>query len=297
MIINRTNIGLLTTGFKTVFNNAFAAAPSTWEQVAMPIPSTTSQETYAWLGAMPKFREWAGDRVVQNLEQHGYTIRNRPFEMTWGVRRDDIEDDQYGVYNPIFANMGHEARQHPDELTYEVLAAAHATRCYDGQNFFDTDHPVRDEDGIEQSVSNIAPGDATPWFLLDVTRPIKPFIFQKRRDYKFTSMDSDQDEAVFTRNELRYGVDARANVGVGLWQLAFRSELPLNAENYAAARAAMRTVRKDGGGPMNINPTLLVVPPQLEGAAFNVVTAEKLANGADNAWKNTARVLSVAYLG
>lgn len=296
MIINRQNLALLTTGFKTVFNNAFGSAESTFERVAMVTPSTTAAENYGWLGAFPRFREWAGDRVIQNLEQHDFTIRNRPFEMTVGVKRDAIEDDSYGLYNPMIQQMGVEAKEHPDELVYGLISQAEGLRCYDGQYFFDTDHPVRDEDGVEQSVSNHQGGAGAPWFLLDVSRPIKPFIFQKRRDYKFTPMNAENDEAVFTRAEYRYGVDARVNAGVGLWQLAYMSRQPLNADNYAAARAAMRSFRRDGGKPLNIKPGLLVVPPNLERQAFDVVSAQRLANGADNPNKGTAEVLNVAWL-
>lgn len=296
MIVNRTNIGLLTTGFKAVFNQAFDTAPSTFERVAMVVPSSTAAENYGWLGAFPRFREWVGDRVIQNLRQHDFTIRNRDFELTIGVERNSIEDDQYGIYNPMFSAMGEQSKTHPDELVYALLKDALARTGYDGQYFFDTDHPVLSADGVEQSVSNIQVGAGTPWFLLDASRSIKPLIFQKRRDYKFTRMDKDEDESVFSRREFRYGVDARVNAGLGLWQLGFASQLALTADNYAAARAAMQSFKADGGKPLNIRPTLLVVPPSLERDAFNVVQAEKLANGADNPHKGTAQVLTTAWL-
>lgn len=296
MLINRSNLALLTTGFKAVFQGAFDAAASTYEQIAMVVPSSTAAENYGWLGAFPSFREWVGDRVIQNLRQHDFTIRNRDFELTVGVDRNSIEDDQFGIYSPMFADMGERSKTHPDQLTYGLLKDAFGRKGYDGQNFFDTDHPVLDEDGVEVSVSNLQAGAGTPWFLIDASRAIKPLIFQKRKDYTFVRMDSDQDEAVFNRKEFRYGVDARVNVGVGLWQLAFASQLALTADNYAAARAGMMSFKGDGGQPLNIRPTLLVVPPALERDAFNVVQAEKLANGADNPMKGTARVLNTPWL-
>lgn len=296
MLINRQNLALLTTGYKTVFTGAFETAQSDYGRVAMLVPSSTRQENYGWLGAFPRFREWMGERVVQNLAQHDYTIRNRNFELTIGVDRNDVEDDTYGVYSPMFAELGRSAKTHPDELVFPLLLDGIGTRCYDGQNFFDTDHPVLDEDGVEVSVSNLQPGAGTPWFLLDTSRAIKPLIFQKRQDYKFVRMDADTDEVVFNLRQFRYGVDARVNAGVGLWQLAYCSMQPLNAANYAAARAAMRSFQSDGGRPLNITPTLLVCPPSLEEAAFEVVKAERLANGASNPHKGTAEVLNSAWL-
>ena len=46
-------------------------------------------------------------------------------------------------------------------------------------------------------------------------------------------MSTLSDEAVFNRREFRYGVDGRANTGVGLWQLAYASNMDLsNPANY-----------------------------------------------------------------
>lgn len=296
MLINRNSLALLTNGFKAVFQSAFDAAPSSYDALAMVVPSNTSAENYAWLGAFPRFREWLGERTIQNLRQHDYTVKNRDFELTVGVDRNAIEDDQYGIYKPMFAEMGEQSKTHPDELVYGLLKESFARRCYDGQYFFDTDHPVLDADGVEQSISNVQAGAGAPWFLVDGTRPVKPLIFQKRKDYVFTRMDQDQDEAVFTRREYRYGVDARVNAGLGLWQLAHASQQPLTADNYALARAAMMTFKADGGKPLNVRPSLLVVPPSLERDAFNVVQAERLANGASNPFVNTAAVLAAPWL-
>jgi len=291
MIINKGNLSALFTGYKTVFNEAFAGAPSDFEKIAMTVPSTTKQETYAWLGATTQFREWLGDRVIQNLKSHDYTIKNKSFENTVGVNRDDIEDDTYGVYKPLIGQLGQDAKQHPDSLVFALLAAGFATVCYDGQYFFDVDHEVGGA-----SVSNTGGGAGTAWYLLDTSRMVKPIIFQKRKDYRFVSMDADSDEAVFSRKEVRYGVDARVNVGFGLWQLAYASKQPLDAAAYAAARAAMMGFKSDAGQPLGIRPNLLVVPPGLEKAGFEVLKAERDAAGATNVYRDTAGLLVTPYL-
>ena len=65
--------------------------------------------------------------------------------------------------------------------------------------------------------------DAASWYMLDVSRPLKPIILQKNKEIKFVAMDKEDDENVFMRDKFRYGVDSRCNVGYGLWQLAFKS--------------------------------------------------------------------------
>lgn len=295
MIINSATLQAVFTGFKTLFNNAFAGAPSDYEKIAMTVPSTTKQEVYPWLGNTTGFREWVGDRVVQNLGTHDFAIKNKPFENTVGVDRDDFEDDAIGVYKPVMEQLGFDAKTHPDELVFALLKAAFTGKCYDGQYFFDTDHPVLGEDGAPVSVSNFQTGSGTPWFLLDVTRPVKPFIFQKRRDYQFVAMDKPDDEAVFNRKEYRYGVDARVNVGYGLWQMAFASKAELNKANLNAAIAAMQSMKGDKGKILGIRPSLLVVPPTLRAAALELVKAETI-EGTSNTNRDVVEVLSTSWL-
>ena len=296
MEINRANLRALYTGFNTVFQQAFDGAPSDWERVAMDVPSTTSQEVYPWLGQNTRFREWIGDRVIQNLATHNFTIRNKKYENTVGVDRDNIEDDTYGVYKPVIAQLGLDAKQHPDELVFKLLSSGMSNICYDGQYFFDTDHPVVQGDGTVGSVSNVVAGNGPTWYLLDMTRAVKPLIKQTRKPYNFVAMDQETDEQVFSSATYRYGVDSRLNVGFGLWQLAYASQQDLTEDNYAAVRAAMQEMKGDNGRPLGIRPSLLVVPPSLDGKARKIVNADANNYGATNVWKGSADVLSTSWL-
>jgi len=292
MIINQINLGSIYKGFKVIFNEAFAGVVKPdWEKVATPVPSSKSEETYPWLGNMPKMREWVGDRAVKNLKAYGFTIKNKDFEVTVEVDKNNIEDDALGVFQPLFAELGRSAAVHPDELVFALLAAGFSTACYDGQYFFDTDHPVGDA-----SVSNFGGGAGTPWFLLDVSRVVKPLILQRRTQPQFVSLDKPDDENVFMRRKFIYGVDDRKNVGFGLWQLAYASKDTLNAANYGAARAAMMGSKNDAGSPLGIRPGLLVVPPSLEGAGREILLNERDAAGATNKWRNTAELLVTPWL-
>ena len=291
MIINQSNLNDLFTGFKAAFNTGFRSATPQWQNIATLVPSTTKQEHYGWLGQFPRLREWIGDRQFKNMAAHDYTIKNKKFEGTINVLRDDLEDDTYGIYMPLLKEVGYAAATHPDELVYGLVGAGFATPCYDGQYFFDTDHPV---DGV--SVSNLQAGAGNPWFLLDTRRPLKPLIFQLRRDYDLKQMTARDDEAVFMRDEYRYGVDARVNVGFGFWQQAFGSKDTLDQTNFDAAMAAMLAFKSDEGRPLGINPNLLVVGPSNRAAARAVVTVPTLANGAANPNYQAAELLVVPWL-
>ncbi|WP_027364017.1 Mu-like prophage major head subunit gpT family protein [Desulfotruncus alcoholivorax] len=292
MIVNQAALQSVYRGFKVIFNQAFTNAKPMFQQVATVVPSSTKSEEYKWLGKVPRMREWIGDRVIQNLSAYGFTIKNKPFEATVSVDREDIEDDTIGLYSPMIQALGESAAMHPDELIFDLLINGFTHLCYDGQYFFDEDHkdgngpvqsnkgtaalsldsyaaaraqmmtlkddqgkplnimpnllvvsPQNDKTGREillaertaAGATNVMRGTAellvvpalaalpAAWFLMDTSKPVKPLIFQRRKNPEFTSMDKPNDENVFMRKEFLYGVDSRDNAGYGLWQLAYGS--------------------------------------------------------------------------
>lgn len=295
MIINANNLRLLQTGFKASFQNAFAGVTPDYAPFVLDVPSTGAQEVYPWLGSTTSFREWVGDRVIQNLAVHDFTIKNRTFENTVGVPREAIEDDTFGVFSPLMAQLGQDAANHPAELVYDLLAGGFSRTCYDGQFFFDTDHPVINAAGAEVSASNFGGGSGTAWYLLDTSRVMKPLILQKRKKHNFVALDKETDENVFMRKEFLYGTDARLNVGFGLWQLAYASKQELTADNFNAAFAAMQTLTGDKGKKLGIKPTLLVVPPTLRAKALSIIEAETIG-ASTNINRNAVDVLVTPWL-
>lgn len=291
MVINQASLSAVYKGFKTIFNEAFQSVEPMYKKVAMIVPSTVREESYAWLGAFPKMREWVGERQIKNLSMHSYNIKNKDWEVSIEVDRNDVEDDGIGVYGPVMSELGRTAAVHPDELVFGLLAQGFTTVCYDGQYFFDTDHPSGG--GV---VSNSGGGSGASWYLLDVSRALKPLIFQSRRDVQFVSKDSPEDENVFMRKKFVYGVDRRDNAGFGLWQLAYASKQTLDAASYASARSAMTSFKDDEGKPIGINPTLLVVPPSLEAVARELLMNDRNAEGGTNMWKGSAELLVSPWL-
>jgi phage major head subunit gpT-like protein len=302
MLINKDTLSALFISLKTTFNNAFSASESTWQKIAMKVPSGTGQNDYAWLSKFPRMRKWIGEKSVKSLEGAKYTIVNDDWEATVEVDRNDIDDDNLGMYGPQAEMAGQSAAQLPDEIVIELVNNAMIAKCYDGQYFIDVDHPVKKEDGTLDSVSNkgtaalscatqaaaqaslgaaetammefkddegrplnIRPNvllvppalkatanilmtaerledgkpnpfrnsfevvvDArlkskTAWFLLDTTKPVKPFIYQERKAPVFVQQTDPQADDVFSRKKFKFGAEARAAGGYGFWQLAYGS--------------------------------------------------------------------------
>lgn len=281
MDINNANLKLLHAAFNAAFKAGLGQAASQYLQIATVVPSTTGSEEYAWLGQLPGLREWLGDRVVHAIGNHGYTIKNKPFELTVGVPRSAIEDDQYGVYTPLMTEMGRAAEAHPDELVFRLLKDGRTALCYDGKPFFSTSHKVLNEKGKEENVSNLSDdgGGGPSWYLLETRRALKPLIFQNRKSPNFVALTGETDENVFQRGQYVYGVDARRNAGFGFWQLAHASNKALTAENLKAAITAMDTMTGDNGRPLGISPNLLVVPKVHKFTANRLLTADLVNEG------------------
>jgi phage major head subunit gpT-like protein len=154
MLVNKTTLSQIFINLRATFNKAFEAAESQWQRTAMMVPSGSSQNNYNWLSRFPRMRKWIGEKVIKALEGHGYTIVNDDWEATIGVNRNDIDDDNLGIYAPMAQDAGFSAKQLPDEIVSDLKNNAFASTCYDSQYFYDTDHPVGDGAGGTVSVSN-----------------------------------------------------------------------------------------------------------------------------------------------
>lgn len=297
MLVNKNTIAAVFKNLTAAFNKAFAAAPTVWQEVAMKVTSTTSENSYVWLSKFPKMRKWVGEKNVKQLEAHQYTIVNDDFEATVEVDRNDVEDDTLGIYGPQAEMAGMSAKALPDELITELVAGGFTQLCYDGQYFFDTDHAVngasvsntgtaalsiatqaaaqasygaartalrsmKDEEGrslninpnvlivppaledvanalmtadrLEDGKTNLYKGTAkvvvmpgltstTAWFLVDTTKPIKPFILQVRKEPVPVAMTDISSESVFMHKKYKFGAEARMAAGYGFWQMAYGS--------------------------------------------------------------------------
>ena len=296
MDLNNANLQALFRAYRTNFQRGFASlgdGGALYEQFCTTVPSTTAVEVYPFLKALPRLREWIGDRVVHSLEGGDFSIKNRKFELTEGVSRDSIDDDTYGLFAPVFEEFGRSSREHPNELAVETLV--NNPKCYDGAALFGN-HIVLNDKGKEAQVSNDIGGTGAAWYVMDLTRVIKPVIFQKRRDYDFRALTDLNSDAVFSTDKFKFGVDARVNAGPGLWQLIVRCKEPFSAETYEAARARLQELKGDHGRPLALRHSHTMVPNNFEGAALRVLNNAQAANGATNEWAGTSKLILNPWL-
>lgn len=75
LLVNKQTLSDVFISLKTSFNNAFAAAPTVWQKIAMKVTSNTSQNDYAWLSKFPRMREWIGDQLYRGRAARSRTTQ------------------------------------------------------------------------------------------------------------------------------------------------------------------------------------------------------------------------------
>lgn len=139
--------------FRTDFFKELDAAPRVWPEYAMEVPSSSKSTLHAWLANQHGVREWIGPRQAKSMGSRTWEVTNKKFELTYEFERDQIDDDLSGLVAAAVMSarqQGEKWARHEDLLVAQVLEAGVSTNCWDGQYFFDTDHPI-DVDGISTS--------------------------------------------------------------------------------------------------------------------------------------------------
>lgn len=276
MIVNEQSLAALSQAVSMRFNAGLERASTPWNIIAMEVPSSTGENVYPFLVDMGAIREWIGDREIQNLAKGEFRIANRDYEETHGVPRKAIEDDAYGVYGPIFEQLGQNVANFPGDQCYGTLKLGNTTLCPDGQYFFDTDHPVGA--GV---VANDMGGSNEAWYIVDSSKVYKPVIYQPRTSFDLQKLFNLTDPNVFWQKQYIFGVDGRAGFGFSpFWQLAFRSQQTLDATNVKAALTAMASQKGPTGKPLKIDATHFICSPTLREQA-NALFGKELGTGGE----------------
>lgn len=213
---------LLEAGLKAIFFDAYEASPGDWERVATTVPSEHDTEKYAWLGSVPRMREFKDERVPAGLLEHDYSIRNRTWESSISVDRAALEDDQYGQVKIRVQSLAEESRRHQDELVFGLLKDGFSTICHDSQYFFDTDH-AEGESGAQSNKGADALSSAS---LQDAVTKMSKFKDDRGKslgmapdtlvvppDLKWTAMELT--DSVFAVDAVSGKTDTRKNVLAG----------------------------------------------------------------------------------
>lgn len=248
------------------------------------IPATTGTVTYSILSEWPMIREWLGDRQVKGFREKSYQLSDKSWEATIGIDKRDIEDDNLGIFSVMVGAYGKTLGQFFDREQFSAISNGTTDLCYDGQAFFSASHPkgMPGETAITTVSNYDSSGAVQPWYLFDLSKPLKPIVRQKRSPFEFVAMDQASNEFVFNRRKYRYSVDSRYGFGYGMWQMAYASTASLTGDNLDAAITAMNGQTTDEGHKLGVRPTLLVTGSSLRTTARDLIKKQILATGESN---------------
>lgn len=141
------NLSLFFNDLNTQFWMAYGTAPVRAQRIATTIPVGTEQWTAGWIGMLQKMREWIGPRLTNNPAPQTYQVTIQNFEQTNGIDQFKLEDDQWGIYNPIAAFMAMQAAKWPDYQIRDLIQSQGSQtgsrqNCLDGGTFWNTAHAV-----------------------------------------------------------------------------------------------------------------------------------------------------------
>ncbi len=114
------------------------------DSVANLFNSDQASETYNFLGATPRMREWIGGRQAKGFSGQGITVLNRHYEATIEFQKKDRRRDKTAQIEARINEFADEGMNHWATLVTALILAGPSTVCYDGQFFFDTDHSEGD---------------------------------------------------------------------------------------------------------------------------------------------------------
>lgn len=114
--------------------------------------SNQETETYKWLGNVPKFREWIGGRAAGKPKVETYSITNKLWEQTLEFNIDDLRRDKTGQIQLRIGELAQAGSAFWEDLITQLIIDDGV--CYDGQNFFDTDHPIAESTTSSTTAKN-----------------------------------------------------------------------------------------------------------------------------------------------
>jgi phage major head subunit gpT-like protein len=154
---DRNIIGLFQSRYEELFNMNWARELSLYNP-----SSDRDTETYGIFGGFPKMRQWIGARQAQATAQASYNIRNLRYESTLSVPQVMLDRDKTGLLTSYVGNYAAGCvANHWEDLLIALINANGL--CYDGQNYFDTDHALASETTMKNDIT------ATEVPALDVT--------------------------------------------------------------------------------------------------------------------------------
>jgi phage major head subunit gpT-like protein len=147
---NQVNLEAARVGFHAAFMSKLeATGPDGLEALYAEVPSGNSIEEHNWLGDLPGFEEWKGDRKLSEFDAFKLRVVNRDWANGIRVHQNNFKDDKLGLFGVQVAMLAQKARRHRADLcvkamlngfTGNAFPEAGNGLAYDGALFFSNSH-------------------------------------------------------------------------------------------------------------------------------------------------------------
>jgi phage major head subunit gpT-like protein len=146
--------------FQMQFNQSVAVIDTQMNPLIMPMELGDFQGnkiTLDWLGASPQMRPWTDEKRAIGLGKYSIDVVVSRYEATVEIDLDALRDGRGNIYEPRIREIAQNGSRLPYNLVSDLIARGKTGTCYDGQNYFDTDH----SEGDSGTQSNKLTGSGT----------------------------------------------------------------------------------------------------------------------------------------
>lgn len=141
MEITQGSLEAVFTGLKATFSEAVQATEDEQiERLMEVVPSTSGTAKYPVATLLGDLEEVLDEVTITSIGVFVQSVPNRTFARIVQVHRNDIADDNIGVYRPGVRQLGRRAALYPLRLAAEVLLGAFDEQWVDGTTVFSANH-------------------------------------------------------------------------------------------------------------------------------------------------------------
>lgn len=138
----------LSANVKTAFNKEFNSITRqvTYPDYSMIIDSNTGTEFYPFFAPLGDVVEWIDERRVEELAALQHQLTNKDWEKTIKIRRNELEDEKFGMIKLRVQGLGGVMARHPEKYVASLIndhmdgTNTDFTTDFNGDALFTTSH-------------------------------------------------------------------------------------------------------------------------------------------------------------
>lgn len=146
-IANNVDLDAARTAFRAAFMQSLEMAPvSPMELLFQTVPTNTPLAQINWMGDLPGFEEWIGDRKLSGVEAFKLSLQSKKWANGLRIKNDDVKFDNLGLMPAQIGGLATKGKRHRiDRMAGFMIDgfAGGATSnglAYDGAFFFADSH-------------------------------------------------------------------------------------------------------------------------------------------------------------